>query len=219
MKFLGYSLTWRTACFINGGCGSTGIFAHTNGLGDFVLFDSLGPPWPVHECYEKRFCVRVDKSELTGTRILIERPTYNLTLQESRIAEYDALEQHLPDKERAVDIDRIEPEHFENWKRPLLVSGIVREVIKNHLHSLTQRLGTVGSEVTTKALGDCTSQVTIIDVDLASYTVFANLKELQIEKGALVEMDLRTVRLDALRPPHRFICDRISRPRLFSVQS
>jgi hypothetical protein len=27
------------------------VFAHTNGNGDFVLLDSLGPPWPIHECY------------------------------------------------------------------------------------------------------------------------------------------------------------------------
>lgn len=50
MKRLGYPLTWRTRCFINGGCGEA-VHAHTNGDGDFVLFDQLGWPWPVHECY------------------------------------------------------------------------------------------------------------------------------------------------------------------------
>lgn len=28
------------------------VFYHTNGYGDCVLFDQLGPPWPVHHCWE-----------------------------------------------------------------------------------------------------------------------------------------------------------------------
>jgi hypothetical protein len=40
MDILGYSLTWKTRCFIGSGCGRT-VFAHTNGNGDFVLLDSL----------------------------------------------------------------------------------------------------------------------------------------------------------------------------------
>jgi hypothetical protein len=30
------------------------VFAHSNGNGDFVLLDSLGPPWPIHECFQYR---------------------------------------------------------------------------------------------------------------------------------------------------------------------
>jgi hypothetical protein len=58
MQVLGYARTWKTVCFINGGYGGCGehVFAHTNGFGDFVLFDSLGWPWPIHECYLDRFC-------------------------------------------------------------------------------------------------------------------------------------------------------------------
>jgi hypothetical protein len=36
---IGYALTYPTTCFITG---------------DFVLLDSLGPPWAVHECYYHR---------------------------------------------------------------------------------------------------------------------------------------------------------------------
>jgi hypothetical protein len=53
VKRLGRPLTYRTTCFIGGGCGAQ-VFAHTNGDGDFVLLDTLGPPWPVHECYHYR---------------------------------------------------------------------------------------------------------------------------------------------------------------------
>lgn len=55
MKELGYAFTWKTHCFISGGCGQVGLFGHTNGSGDFVLFDSLGWPWPVHDCYARRY--------------------------------------------------------------------------------------------------------------------------------------------------------------------
>ena len=53
MDILGYPLTWKTRCFIRSGCRKM-VFAHTNGYGDFVLLDSLGWPWPIHECYLQR---------------------------------------------------------------------------------------------------------------------------------------------------------------------
>lgn len=72
MDALGYSLTWRTRCFIAGGCGQEGLFAHTNGYGDFVLFDALGPPWPIHECYSRRFELanQANVLEIRGSRLL-----------------------------------------------------------------------------------------------------------------------------------------------------
>src|SRR5580704_759180 len=57
MQSLGHPATWPTECFIAGGCGAL-VFAHTNGHGDFVLLDELGPPWPIHGCYEERFLLQ-----------------------------------------------------------------------------------------------------------------------------------------------------------------
>jgi hypothetical protein len=54
VEALGHSLTWNTTCFIGDGCGAK-VFGHTNGYGDFVLFDELMPPWPVHDCDLRRF--------------------------------------------------------------------------------------------------------------------------------------------------------------------
>jgi hypothetical protein len=54
MEALGHPVTWPTSCFIGNGCGAP-VFGHTNGHGDFVLLDALGFPWPVHECYARRF--------------------------------------------------------------------------------------------------------------------------------------------------------------------
>lgn len=54
MEHTGHPLTWKTTCFIGAGCGAT-VFGHTNGYGDFVLFEHLGWPWPIHGCYVRRF--------------------------------------------------------------------------------------------------------------------------------------------------------------------
>lgn len=69
MEALGHSLTWNTTCFIGDGCGAT-VFGHTNGYGDFVLFDELMPPWPVHDCYLRRFelSVRSNAFKIQQTR-------------------------------------------------------------------------------------------------------------------------------------------------------
>src|SRR5439155_1958626 len=56
MQVLGYPRTWPTTCFITPGCNAD-VFGHTNGFGDFVLFDDLGPPWPIHDCYLNRFVI------------------------------------------------------------------------------------------------------------------------------------------------------------------
>ncbi|MDD9883006.1 MAG: hypothetical protein OXU62_00480 [Gammaproteobacteria bacterium] len=53
MKKLNHKATWVTKCFIDSGCNEE-VYAHTNGYGNFVLFDDLGYPWPIHECYTKR---------------------------------------------------------------------------------------------------------------------------------------------------------------------
>jgi len=34
-------------------CGEE-VFFHTNGFGDLVVFDELGPPWPKHGCFPAR---------------------------------------------------------------------------------------------------------------------------------------------------------------------
>jgi hypothetical protein len=43
-----WPLSYRTQCFW---CPEE-VFYHTNGHGDCVLLDDLGPPWPVHWCWE-----------------------------------------------------------------------------------------------------------------------------------------------------------------------
>ena len=67
MERTGRPATGPTVCFIAGGCGAQ-VFGHTNGRGDFVLFDELGWPWPIHACYLRRFQI----SEAAAARPLID---------------------------------------------------------------------------------------------------------------------------------------------------
>ena len=43
-KILGHRLTYPGKCY---NCGQR-VFMHTNGNGDWVILDELGPPWPIH---------------------------------------------------------------------------------------------------------------------------------------------------------------------------
>lgn len=57
-------------------CGNR-IFMHTNGDGGWVLFDELGPPWPIHPCFANRREGRA--------RIVTERSQYGY---DSSVAQY-----------------------------------------------------------------------------------------------------------------------------------
>ncbi len=95
MKILGYSLTWRTHRFLRGGCRQTGLFGHTNGDGDFVLFDSLGWPWPIHECYVRRFELDLNAAiiRVHGTRDVAVEGEFGRTWQTITTVSAD-LERH-----------------------------------------------------------------------------------------------------------------------------
>lgn len=66
MDRIGHPATWRTTCFIGRGCGAS-VVGHTNGRGDFVLFDHVGWPWPIHDCYVRRFEI---SAEVSGQRVV-----------------------------------------------------------------------------------------------------------------------------------------------------
>jgi len=54
-------------------CGEE-VFYHSNGCGDSVYFDSLGYPWPVHECFKKYWEDRKTslKMDLNTSQINVE---------------------------------------------------------------------------------------------------------------------------------------------------
>ncbi len=70
---LGVALTHPTVCPL---CGAI-IFFHTNGNGDCVFFDDLGPPWPKHACLRSDDGVRAASRSRELMRLvdLVAAPT------------------------------------------------------------------------------------------------------------------------------------------------
>jgi hypothetical protein len=61
-----WPVTFSTQCWW---CGDI-VFYHTNGYGDCVLLDELGPPWPVHHCWDEYGSRRRSAAVHTATALL-----------------------------------------------------------------------------------------------------------------------------------------------------
>jgi Fe2+ transport system protein FeoA len=78
------------------------------------------------------------------------------------------------------------------------VTGFVQDV---HCHRPLSRLadaasGTIGYEAHLRAFGVAElTQITIVDSDLLSYTMQVPVPEIELELGALVEVELKRVRV------------------------
>ncbi len=87
---LGVPITHPTVCPL---CGAI-IFFHTNGNGDCVFFDDLGPPWPKHACLSNEDSIRV-ASRSRELMQLVDRvvvPTYIAPPAGRPIHEFDERE-------------------------------------------------------------------------------------------------------------------------------
>lgn len=141
MRVLGRPLTWLTTCFVNPACNET-VWAHTNGDGDFVLFDSLGPPWPIHFCYLNRFCFASSTTgiswEIRGDREsdyrLSDDPGRNIVVEPLR------------------EIRRISAEDMLD-EGELRVLGYVQAYLENRVEHLARNLGGIGRQHLFSALG------------------------------------------------------------------
>jgi hypothetical protein len=199
MQALGYARTWRTVCFINGGCGEE-VFAHTNGFGDFVLFDRLGWPWPIHDCYLDRFCQPISAS------------TNSYEIRADAIAEYRRADEKLPflaSKKVPRDIRRMIPgDHLKEPEK--LVFGYVQDYIENHAERLFRGVGTLGHQLLQAALANNRSQVTIVTSDFESYTAYADLRNVVVRKKDMVTARLKAINLFGLTGTHAvFMCDEV----------
>jgi hypothetical protein len=199
METVGHRRTWRTLCFINGGCGEE-VFAHTNGYGDFVLFDRLGWPWAIHGCYLERFCLQ------TG-------PTPDhLEIRASAVPEYREAYEKVPLVVRqgsTRDICRVNAEdHVGEAERAIF--GYVQDFIENRAEHQLRALGTVGQEHLRATLGNNRSQITIVTSDFESYTAYADLRNVVVRKKDMVAARMRPIRVLGInRTRAVFLCDEI----------
>ena len=198
MKVLGYPMTWPTSCFIgnnNIGCGRA-TFAHTNGDGDFVLFDRLGPPWPIHQCYLNRAALFSDSA----------RWTLDIQLQPPK-----------PKRawKSASDIQRAEPASF--LSAPLYLVGYLQE----HHHQKRdqwlekENIGALGRRAILKVLEKYPDQFTLVsgdpDAGLQSFTAFGNLSKLKLHKKDMIRSTLRAINIVLHKSkPFVFVADDIS---------
>lgn len=175
MIALGYSLTWPTECFIDGGCGAR-VFAHTNGEGDFVLFDDLGHPWPIHDCYSTRYAVEdEEKARFVSTKA----------------AEFGA---RVPEKQWEFVV-RVDPE--KTRQKNFRVVGSVTAID----HGITGRLpafreARAGTrKVLDQVLEGRNTLLTIVTGEGEEFEAFWNSKDAEIEFGDVVGANLKVRQL------------------------
>lgn len=177
MKELGYPWTWPTSCFIGPdgvGCGAA-TFAHTNGDGDFVLFDSLGPPWPIHACYQRRDQYS-DRHWSKAVDVEAPRPK-KVWKSASDIQRADAASYRLRSEFHLV--------------------GYLQEHHPAKRNQWLKKAGGLGASIIWKILAEHPDQFTIVvgdpDAGLKSYTAFGNISQHRPRAKDMVAVTLRAV--------------------------
>ncbi len=206
MEVLGYPLTYPTTCFIDGGCGAK-VFAHTNGTGDFVLFDELRPPWPIHSCYLNRF---YPAEELTGPRPASEVYTdQEWALDVARHNErYKEAARRASQERRgksAQPIVKVDPNDLAPSSIQIL--GYVQDIIERRTEKLIRTAGGLAQQALKKALGNRDSQITVVDSESKSYTMFVDIHHKVLAKRSTVVAQIRVARVLGLGVV--FLCDEI----------
>ena len=206
MKILGYPLTYPTICFINGGCGAK-VFAHTNGNGDFVLFDELCPPWPIHSCYLNLFC---PAEELNGPRPASGVYTdQEWALEVARHNESYREAARRASQERggksAQTIVKVDPKDLP--PASIKVLGYVQDIIERRTEKLIRAAGELAQQALRKALGNRDSQITVVDSEFKSYTMFVDIHQEVIAKRTTVVAKVRAINVLGLGAV--FVCDEI----------
>lgn len=202
------SRTYPTKCRDCGGA----IFFHTNGYGDAVLFDELGPPWPIHPCYESRLGGAVLQDRVAYRAYMVSVYGKPFTPPARSPAAPPSSQKRRVRKsapvliERAVDTTRCEPGNFVG--RTLQIVGFVHDVHEGWALTRFASPGSVGYAVYRNVIGvDRFSQLTVMDGDFMSYTVVVPAPSVALPRGAVV-----TLIIDGVEVIDRpmFICRSLS---------
>ena len=147
------------------------------GFGDFVLFDALGWPWPVHECYARRFELA---EESGGVRF---RSTSGVVASGSYARQSDSI------FEVAADL--------QTHRAGVDVIGTVTNVEAGFVGQSEQfrALGNAQRDEVGKALGGRSSHIVVASGDGREYGVFADLRTTKIRFRDTVAVRLKPIRL------------------------
>ena len=204
-------------------CGAD-VFFHTNGFGDAVLFDELGWPWPVHECWRMYVADKSTDEELGPSRRpgsdlkSLERREFRLqgfrsgiTVTTEQRPQYDESVRAY-ESERATlgddAIARVEPKNFVGVVLDEIV-GVVQVVLRKHRLPEHAKSG-IGRSVWARAVGNRPGQMTVIDFDYNSYTFRVADSDAQgVRSGDLVKVSLNAVEVTGIG--QFFLCDRLEK--------
>ncbi len=192
MKKLGYKLTWPTTCFL--GC-SADVWAHTEGDGDFVLFDSLGSPWPVHPCYEAREQRRdydVDISQLERLLARLDGPGSS---NEPTYATFS----------RPTHVTVVDPSEWRGGG-PFVKRGVVEFYREKRLEHFTRNAGFSELSQIKRIFGTRVSELGIVDQKGNLFVIFADLRDTVISAGAMVDAEISACRVPVKRLGSVFLC-------------
>ena len=184
MKALGHPLTWVTQCFINPKCSAV-VWGHTNGYGDFVLFDNLGWPWPVHDCYLRRDQFGGGTQGSSGPSGPVHTPWNKAIGHDGPIDGDWETVRHVT----AADSVGAQ-KHF-------TVLGTVTNVSKGFVAKSPEFQGVfgLGREEFQRKLGRSTSVITIVSGNGEELEAFIDLKAHPVMFRDIVAADLKVVQL------------------------
>lgn len=194
MRALGYPKTWPTTCFLRPNECQQSVFGHTNGFGDFVMFDELGWPWPVHSCYEERYVIW-RSAECKNT----------VALEISREAAKLEISQVFPSVPvKSQNITKVDPKEFVG-QGEIVVFGYVQEYHERQALQVMAKLGTFGQQVLRNALQRRLSQLTIVTDDFRSLTVFADLSNIVVQRTNVIAATIRAISVPGIRNLNAFL--------------
>jgi hypothetical protein len=90
----------------------------------------------------------------------------------------------------------------------LTVVGFVADVHERYRPRELRTLGTFGEQIAAKVIGTRSSQITVVNNQLESFTALADLSREVVAKGDSVSVDLR---LGSVLAFPLFLCDRVER--------
>ena len=193
MLTLGHPLTYPTKCFIAGGCGAD-VYAHTQGHGDFVLFDDLGWPWQIHKCYLDLGSYDSDpcqpKPKCPAPDVYTNQEWAQELAQQSQAYKAATQEAALDRRKRPIqNLARISPDLVPTR---IQICGYVQDIVEKQADKLLQKLGALGQQLVRKGLGSRQTQLTILDHNFKSYTGFADVRQIALGRGSTIMAVLHT---------------------------
>jgi len=205
MRLLGYKFTRLTTCFL--GC-SAKVFEHTEGNGDYVLLDALGPPWKVHPCYENRPIGNSVERFPSLPSPDWEMDFESLDEFERLMKRVSQLENRRPYVREKVGITHptVRPDKFLG-KALFHASGVLHFYREDRLSYFLSKLRTTLAQQVEQIFGRRNSELGIVDPGGNLFICFADMRNVVITPGESVDVALRACEVPIRTLSPVFLCE------------